>query len=84
MSEELWIQGSIRHEGRVHRYIMREYGEKAMACHASGRCTIKGEYLDRAIERAKAMHETSLEGAAGGQDPQEDRQAPDRGRVTGW
>jgi hypothetical protein len=56
---EKWIQGSIKHKGRVHRYIMREYGDEAFDCHGR-RCVIKPEYLDRAIKKARRMGETSL------------------------
>lgn len=54
-----WIQGSIEHEGRTKTYLMRTYGNKAF--HMDGR--IKSEYLDKAIMRAKAEGNTSLERA---------------------
>jgi len=54
-----WIQGSIKHKGRVHRDLMRLYGKKAFK--EDG--TIKMSYLDKAYEHAKKMHETSLERA---------------------
>jgi hypothetical protein len=63
LSKEKWIQGSIEHAGRVHRYVIREYGDKALSCHGNGHCTIKEKYIDRAIERARAMNELSLERA---------------------
>lgn len=56
---EKFIQGSIKHPGRVHRYIMREFGEGAF----TKKGTIKPGFLDKAIERAKRNKELSLERA---------------------
>ena len=54
-----WIQGSVKHKGRVHRYVHRLYGAKAF----TKRGTIKSYYLNCAERRAKREGETSLERA---------------------
>jgi len=50
MSDEKWIQGSIKHEGRVRKYVNKLYGAKGFD--ESG--AIKKECLDKAYGRAKA------------------------------
>lgn len=62
MSKEYWIQGSIMHKGRVHRYLERLYGAKAFTCHMGhqARCTIKPHYLDLACKRAEKEGNLSL------------------------
>lgn len=59
MEKEKWEQGAVKHPGRVHRYLMREYGKEAF--HEDG--TIKEEYLNRAEERAKKEGNIGLEKA---------------------
>jgi hypothetical protein len=56
MAEDYWIQGSIRHKGRVTRYVERCYGSKAF----TERGTLKQEYLAKAEKRARMMGNTSL------------------------
>ena len=51
-----FIQGSIRHPGRVKEYIERTYGRDGF--NEDG--TIKMEYLEKAKERAEETHNTSL------------------------
>lgn len=51
-----WISDAVEHPGRVHRYLERLYGKKAFA----KKGTIKQEYLNKAIKRAKAEGNTSL------------------------
>lgn len=48
-----WIQKAVKHKGRVHRYIMREYGEDCFK--EDG--TIKMRCLEEAIEDVKARCE---------------------------
>jgi len=54
-----WIQKAVKKPGRTHAYLSRLYGSKAF--NADG--TIKVEYLNKAIERAKKEGNTSLERA---------------------
>lgn len=56
---DYFIQGAIEHPGRVHRYVMKEFGRKAF----TQRGTIKDGYLEKAERRAWASHQTSLERA---------------------
>lgn len=57
--EQFFIQGSIQRPGRTKEYIMRIYGNRGFNLDG----TIKEEYLDKAIKRAKDRGETSLEKA---------------------
>lgn len=57
--QEKWIQASDnpKHHGYVKEYIYQMYGEDAF----TERGTIREEYLDRAIEHAKANHQITWE-----------------------
>ncbi len=48
-----WIRRAVKHPGRVHRYIMREYGEDCFDEDGS----IKMRCLDEAIEDVRARCE---------------------------
>jgi len=54
-----WIQSAVKKPGRTHAYLQRIYGSRAF----NGDGTIKVEYLDKAIRRAKREGNTSLERA---------------------
>ncbi|MBX8640612.1 MAG: capsid protein VP2 [Thermoplasmata archaeon] len=58
-----WIQGSIRHPGRVTEYVRREYGDRAFEKGANGREKIKMEYLIKARDLAREHGNRSLEDA---------------------
>lgn len=51
-----WIQKAIKRPNRVHKYIARVYGNKAFKRNG----TIKMQYLNQAIERAKRERNISL------------------------
>jgi len=59
MEKDKFIQGAIKHPGRVHRYLERQYGSEAFK--ADG--TIKEGYLDKAETKAREANNTSLERA---------------------
>lgn len=59
MANDKFIQEAVKRPGRVHHYLAKLYGKKAF----TERGTIKEEYLDKALERAKKHGETSLEEA---------------------
>lgn len=56
---ENWIQEAIKHPGRVHKYLAREFGEKAFT--KDGK--IKMKYLNKAIKKAREEGNVSLEKA---------------------
>jgi hypothetical protein len=56
IKSKYWIQQAIKRPGRVRRVIKMWYGEKAF--NPDG--TIKMEYLNKAIERAKRINNLSL------------------------
>lgn len=60
-NREKWIQGSDnpRHNGYAREYIFRLYGQEAF--NDDRNHTIKAEYLDRAIDHARANHEITWE-----------------------
>lgn len=61
--DDKWIQGSIKHPGRVTEYVRREYGDKAFEKGANGKEKIKYEYLLRARDLAREHGNRSLEDA---------------------
>ena len=54
-----WIQKAVKREGRVRTYLKRTFGDKAFFKDG----TIKKEYLDKALQKAKKSGNTSLERA---------------------
>jgi len=51
-----WIQKVVKRKGRVHKYLSRVYGKKAL----TEKGTIKMKYLNMAIKRVKKTGNRSL------------------------
>lgn len=56
---DYFIQRAIKHPGRSHEYLAREFGDKAFTKEGN----IKEEYFDKGIQKAKEAGNTSLERA---------------------
>lgn len=59
MSKNYYIRTAIRRPGRVHKYLMREFGNKAF----DNKGKIKSTYLNKAIRIVKKENDLSLERA---------------------
>ncbi len=56
---DMWIGKTIRHPGRVRRYVMREIGKSGF----TERGTIKADALIEAKKIARKHHDVSMEDA---------------------